>query len=306
MRYVREGFGKGLEEAGSNEKVVVLTADLTDSTKVNFFKEKYPDRFIETGIQEQNMAGVAAGVASQGFIPVIASYAVFNPGRNWEQIRTSICYNNFHVIIVGSHAGLNVGPDGATHQALEDVAIASVLPSMTVLAPCDFNEAQNAIKKAIEYFGPIYFRMPRSKVEDITNEQDNFEIGKSKNLSKGKDITIISYGPMVAKVMRAVKALPKISADVINMHTIKPFDKEAVLSSVLKTNKCLIVEEHQKIGGLGSMVATFLSEKFPCKCKILAVDDKFGESGSAEELYNKYDINTEDIVFAIRELVQLN
>jgi transketolase len=299
----REGFGKGiLIAAEKNNNIVALCADLTESTRLNAFKEKYPDRFVEMGVAEQNMATVAAGMALVGKIPFIASFAVFSPGRNWEQIRTTICYNDVPVKIVGAHSGLNVGPDGATHQALEDIALMRALPNMTVLVPCDAIETRKATVAMAKHKGPAYIRFNREKSPVFTTENTPFEIGKAEIFKEGNDITIVGCGPVLHKAMLAAKMLQKegIDAQVINCHTIKPIDKKTLLAAARNTGAIVTVEEHQVAGGLGSAVMEAIAEKWPVPVYRIGVQDSFGESGTAEELYEKHGITAKHIVKAAR------
>lgn len=294
LKATRDGFGEGLVEAGAlNEKILALCCDLTESTRLDGFKSMYPDRFIEIGVAEQNMAGIGAGLALEGFIPFIASYAVFSPGRNWDQIRVSICYSNLNVKIIGAHAGLSVGPDGATHQALEDIAITRVLPNMLVVNPCDAVEAKKVAIAVSNYVGPCYIRLARSNTPIITNEKDFFELGKANILQAGNKLTLISSGPVLSEVMQAVKGMTEV--EVINLHTIKPIDKDAIIKSVKKTGKVLTVEEHQLNGGIGSAVCEVLSCNYPVKIKMLGVNDSFGESGTPSELWKKFGIDSDSI-----------
>jgi len=303
----RDGYGDGVVEAGKeDEDVVVLTADLTDSTRSNKFEEAFPERFIEVGVAEQNMAGIAAGLALSGKVPFVASYATFNPGRNLDQIRTSVCYSKANVKIVGAHAGLSVGPDGATHQALEDIAIMRVLPNMTVLSPADYQEAKKATIAAAEHKGPVYIRTAREKTAAFTTEKTPFEIGKALVLMEGKDLTIISTGPILYEALKAAQELTfkrGITCEVINLSTIKPLDEETILKSVEKTRKVVTVEEHQMYGGLGGAISELLSQKLPVPVKIIGIEDSFGESGKYDELWEKYGIDSQNIVNEARDFV---
>ena len=302
LKATRDGFGEGLIEAGkANKKVLALCADLSESTRIDGFKKTFPDRFIEIGVAEQNMAGVAAGLALEGFVPFIASYAVFSPGRNWDQIRVSICYSNLNVKIVGAHAGLSVGPDGATHQALEDIAITRVLPNMLVVNPCDWLEAKKATLAIAKHIGPCYIRLARSNTSTITSEKDYFELGKANILQNGGKLTLISSGPILSEVIKAVKGM---DVEVINLHTIKPIDKETILKSVKKTGKVMTVEEHQIYGGIGSVVAEVLSCEYPVKIKMLGVNDSFGESGTPEQLWRKFGIDSKSIKEQVENLLK--
>lgn len=301
----RNGFGKGLVEAAEkNENVVGLCADLTESTRMHWFAEKFPERFIQTGVAEQNLAGVAAGMALVGKVPFAASYATFSPGRNWDQIRVSICYSETNVKIVGAHAGLTVGPDGATHQALEDVAITRVLPKMTVVVPADSEQAKKATLAISDLNGPAYIRLGRSDVATFTKPDTDFVIGKAQKLLDGDNLTIIACGSMVYKSIQAAYELEKegISIDLLNLHTIKPIDSEAILKSVRKTNKLITIEEHQISGGMGSAVAEVVSEHHPVKTKMIGVNDTFGESGTPDELFEKYGLTVDRIVEGARKI----
>lgn len=303
----RDGFGEALLELGKKDKkVVVVSADLAESTRCLEFSKKYPIRFFEVGVAEQNMAGVAAGLALEGLIPFMCSFAVFSPGRNWEQIRISICYNKANVKLVSSHAGLNVGEDGATHQALEDIALMRVLPNMTVIAPCDYEETKKAVMAAVKFKGPVYIRYGREKCPVITDTKMPFVIGKANIMQQGKDVTIIACGPMVAEALKAAEELAKdkISAEVINCHTIKPIDKATIIKSAKKTKRIITIEEHQVNGGLGSAVAEVLSQNYPVPMKIMGVTDKFGESGTAKQLLDKYGLNYVNIIKEVNKLIK--
>ena len=302
----RKGYGIGLEEIGSkNKNVIAITGDLTESTKTDIFAKKNPDRFIEAGVAEQNMMGIAAGLALDGKIPVIASYAVFNPGRNWDQLRVSVCYTNANVKIIGAHSGISVGPDGATHQALEDIAITRVLPNLTVIAPCDKEEARKAIKESIKYKGPVYIRLTRENTPIFTTNKTPFKIGKAEVYKTGKDLTIIGTGPILYEAMKAAKKLEgKISIEIINCHTIKPLDEKTIIKSAKKTKKVLTIEEHQTTGGLGSAIAEVLSEKYPVQIKKLGIPDRFGESGEPQELLDKFKLTANHIEKEIKKLIK--
>lgn len=306
----RDGYGDGVVEAGKkNKDVVVLSADLTDSTRSDSFKKQFPERFIEVGIAEQNMAGIAAGLALSGKVPFIASYATFSPGGNWDQVRVSICYSKANVKIVGSHTGLSAGPDGATHQALEDIALTRVLPNLTVLYPADYEEAKKATIAAAKHQGPVYLRLAKVETAAFTTPKTPFEIGKAQVLMEGKDFTLISAGPILYEVMKAAQELKLkrgISCEVINLATIKPLDNKTILKSVEKTRKVVTVEEHQIYGGLGGAISELLSQKLPVPIKIIGVEDTFGESGNYEELWEKYGLNTQHIVNEVRNFAGKN
>lgn len=310
----RFGYGRGLVAAGKeNPNVVALCADLTGSTKTDDFKKEFPDRFIEIGIGEQNMASLAAGMAAAGKIPFFASYAMFSPGRNWEQIRTTICYNNSNAKIAGAHSGVSVGPDGATHQAIEDIAIARVIPNMVVLVPCDSIETEKATLAAARHKGPVYIRFAREKTPVITIKETPFEIGKAEvfrdpSTSSGQapDVSIIACGPLVYEALKAAEELSKdgIEAEVINNHTIKPMDEETILESVKKTGCVVTVEEHQTAGGMGSAVCEILAQKEPVPVEMVGVKDRFGESGEPEELLEKFGLTAKYIIEAAKKVIK--
>lgn len=298
----RDGFGKGLVELGhSNPDVVALTGDLVESTRVQEFSEAYPDRFIEVGVAEQNMAGLAAGLALSGKVPFMTSYAVFSPGRNWDQIRVSICYSEANVKIVGAHAGISVGPDGATHQALEDVAITRVLPNMVVVVPTDCIEAKKATLAIAKHKGPCYIRFGREKNPIITSESTPFELGKALKIANGDDVFVIANGQMVYRAIEAAKRLREkgTSVGVINMHTVKPIDKKAIIEAAKRAGAIVTAEEHQINGGLGGAVAEVLAENCPVPMERVAVKDTFGESGDPNTLMEHYHLGVDDIVRAI-------
>ena len=303
----RNGYGDGAVEAGrANPNVVVLCCDLVESTRSLPFAKAFPQRFFEMGVAEQNMAGVGAGMAATGKIPFISSYAVFSPGRNWDQIRVSIAYSNLNVKIMGAHSGISVGPDGATHQALEDIAIMRVLPNMVVLAPCDAHEARKAVLAAAKYVGPVYIRFTREKTPVITRPSTPFEIGKAVVLREGSDVTLIACGPLVYEALLAAEQLSKraIDAEVINCPSIKPLDKKTILKSVQKTGAAVTVEEHQTTGGLFGAIAEFLSQTNPVPIIPVGMDDTFGESGTPEELLKKYGMKAANIVAAAQKILK--
>ena len=303
----RDGYGKGLVEIGEkDDRVIVLCADLAESTRSHWFAEKFPERFVELGVAEQNMATVAAGLANYGKIPFISSYAVFSPGRNNEQIRTTISLNNVPVKIAGAHAGISVGPDGATHQALEDIALMRVQPNMTVIVPCDAIEARKATIAAAFLPGPVYVRFGREKSPVFTTEKTPFEIGKAITLRNGKDVTIVGCGMLLYNALLAAEELSKegIEATVINSHTIKPLDVTTILNSVKETKAVVTVEEHQVFGGLGSAVAEMLSQHFPAPQEFIGVHDRFGESGEPDELIEAFGMGVKDIKAAILRVIE--
>lgn len=303
----RDGFGDGVVEAGKiNKNVVLLCCDLTDSTKSGSFKKNFPERFIEVGIQEQNMAGLAAGMSFCGKIPFITSYAAFNPGRNWDQLRVSICYSEANVKMIGAHAGISVGPDGATHQAMEDIAITRVLPNLTVIVPCDYYEAKRATIAMAEKKGPVYMRFGKENVPIITTEETSFEIGKAQTFREGKDVTVIACGPLVYEALIAAKQLEGEGIDVrvINMSTIKPLDKEAIIKAARETGAIVTAEEHQIIGGLGGAVAECVVKNYPVPVEFVAVNDRFGESGQPEELMKKFLVKSPNIIWSVKEVIK--
>lgn len=302
----RDGFGKGLLKAGKNPNVVVVCADLTESTRVEWFAKKYPKRFVQVGVAEQNMMGIAAGLAKEGKIAFASSFAVFNPGRNWEQLRISVCYSNLNVKIQGCHAGITVGEDGATHQALEDIAMTRCMPNLIVIEPCDSSEAEKAVLAAVKIKGPVYIRCGREKIPVITDKKTPFKIGKANIMRKGKDISIIASGIMVNEALVAAEELAKqgVKATVVNCHTIKPIDKKTIIEVAKKTKKIITAEEHQVNGGLGSAVAEVLAENYPVPIKRIGVNDKFGESGTAEQLKKKYGLTSKEIIKAVHSMVK--
>ena len=288
----RESFGKAIAEfADQYPDVVVLDADLAAATKTGTFKKAYPDRFIDCGIAECNMIGIAAGLATCGKIPFAASFAMFSAGRAFEQVRNSVGYPHLNVKIVGSHAGISVGEDGATHQCCEDIGLMRTIPGMVILNPADHYEMRAAVKAAIEYEGPVYLRLGRLAVESVNNNDDyTFEIGKSITLREGSDITVIATGLLVGEAVKAADALKNegISVRVIDMHTIKPLDKEAVLKAAKETGKIITAEEHNVIGGLGDAVASVLAEELPTPLVKIGVNDEFGHSGPAVDLLKQF------------------
>lgn len=307
----RQGFGEGLLKVGSeNENIVALCADLTESTKVNLFAERFPERFIEVGVAEQNMAAVASGMAAMGKIPFISSYSIFSPGRNWEQIRTTICYNNQPVKIIGSHAGLSVGPDGGSHQALEDIALMRVLPNMVVISPCDAIETKKATIACAKTKDPTYIRLARNNTPIITTDETPFEIGKSQIVFVPEiglaHIGIIATGPILYKAILAANDLNKkgIKVKVMNLSTIKPLDTEAIISLAKETKVIVTVEDHQIRGGMGSAVAECLASNYIVPIEFVGVKDKFGQSGTPEELEKYYEIDTSNIIEAVQKVLK--
>ncbi|MDP2650434.1 MAG: transketolase C-terminal domain-containing protein [bacterium] len=304
----RDGFGNGAVEAGkADERVVVLCADLAESTRAEWFQKEFPERYIEMGVAEQNMATVASGLANYGKIPFITSYAAFSPGRNFEQIRTTIALNDVPVIVCGMHAGVSVGPDGATHQPLEDIAMMRALPNMIVVAPCDAEEARKATVAAAKLGKPVYLRFARANTPVFTTKETPFGIGKAEVFWKSENpqVSIVACGALVHNALLAARELEKegVSVLVINSHTIKPLDEDTILKAVKETGAVVTVEEHQKIGGLGSAVAELLSQKLPTPIEFVGVSDQFGQSGEPEELIAHYGLDTPAIVRAVKRVV---
>jgi transketolase len=302
----RSGFGEGLLAAAQkNENIVALCADLIGSLKMDAFEKEFPERFIQTGIAEANMIGIAAGLTIGGKIPFAGTFANFATGRVYDQIRQSVAYSNKNVKIAASHAGLTLGEDGATHQIMEDIGLMKMLPNMTVICPADFNQTKAATIAAAEFFGPVYLRFGRPKVPNFTAADQKFEIGKADILQTGTQVTIIACGHLVWKALEAATELQKqgISAGVINMHTIKPLDNKAILDAAKQTGAIVTAEEHMMNGGLGDSVAQFLSLNYPIPLEMVAVNDKFGESGTPEQLLEKYHIDTPDIIAAAKKVV---
>ena len=302
----RVGFGEGvLEAAKQNSSVIGLGADITKSVSMNLFAETFPERFVSLGIAEQNCMAVAAGMALSGKIPVFATYAVFSAMRTTDQIRISVCYNDVHVIIGGAHAGISVGPDGATHQALEDIAIMRVMPNMTVISPCDATQAKIATQKAIlDLDGPVYIRFGREAVPDFTEENQEFELGKGQLFRSGSDVSIFATGHMVWEALQAAKLLEQenISARVINIHTIKPIDEQIIIEAARETGAILTVEEHQVSGGFGSAIAEVVVKNYPVPMMMVGMEDAFGESGQPAELMKKYGLTAGNIRNKVKSL----
>lgn len=301
----RDGFGKGIVKAGKNKDVVVLDADLAESTKSILFKEKYPERFFDMGISEMDMIGTAAGLAASGKIPFACSFAVFATGRAYGAMRLAVI-SELNVKIVGSHAGIGTGEDGATHQSIDDISLTRTLPGMTVIQPCDSVETEKAVLALVKHKGPAYLRTTRSKIPILTKENDPFIIGKGNVMAEGKDITIIASGALVHIALDAAEELKKqnISARVINIHTIKPIDKDLIIKAAKETKGIVTAEDHNIIGGLGSAVAEILSENYPTKIKRIGVNDQFGQSGKPDELYQEYGLTKEEIIKASKELLR--
>ena len=305
-RDTRSGFGAGLQELGQeNENVVALCADLTGSLKMNAFEKENPDRFFQVGIAEANMMSIAAGMTIGGKIPFTGTFANFSTGRVYDQIRQCIAYSGKNVKICASHAGLTLGEDGATHQILEDIGLMKMLPHMTVINPCDYNQTKAATKAIAEYDGPVYLRFGRPKVPNFTPENVPFEIGKAWTVSEGTDVSIFATGHMLWKAVEAQAVLAEkgVNAEIINIHTIKPLDIDAIIASVNKTGCAVTAEEHQRNGGLGDSVAQALGLNLPSPLEMVAVDDSFGESGTPEQLLEKYGLTAESIVNAALKVI---
>lgn len=306
---LRDGYGEALLALGKiNPDVVALCADLKESTRCHWFAEKYPERFFEIGIAEQNMATIAAGMGISGKIPFIASYAVFSPGRNWEQIRTTIAYNDSNVKIAGHHAGISVGPDGATHQAIEDIATMRAMPNMKIIVPCDSIEAKKATLAAAQIWGPVYLRFAREKTPVMTTEQTDFTPQKAYAMweSAKPQVAIIGAGPILHNALLAAKELEeeKIGVIVLNSHTIKPLDEKKVVEMAKKCGAIVTVEEHNVIGGLGGAVAETLAKNHPTPIEFIGMQDKFGESGSPDELIKKYGMGVKSIKEAVKKVIK--
>jgi len=316
----RKGFGEGLVLAGDADPYVVgLCADLTESVQMHLFKKKFPERFVQVGVAEQNLAGVASGMAAMGKVPFMGSYAMFSPGRNWEQIRTTICYNNQNVKIVGSHAGVNVGPDGGSHQVLEDIALTRVLPRLTVISPCDAIEARKATMAAAKIKGPVYIRLAREKSPIITTEETPFEVGKaqivwqgSRASGAGEDtqvvqakVGIIATGPLLHKALVAARGLESegVIVTVMNLATIKPLDSAAVIELAKSTGAIVTIEEHQIAGGMGGAIAECLAQNNPVSIEFVGVKDQFGQSGTATELIEHYGLGVSGIKEAVKKVL---
>ena len=302
----RSGFGAGLYELGKkNKNVVAMCADLTGSLKMNEFANEFPERFFQAGIAEANMTGVAAGLTIGGKIPFIGTFAAFATGRVYDQIRQSVAYSNKNVKICASHAGLTLGEDGATHQILEDIGLMKMLPNMTVIVPCDYNQTKAATIAIADYNGPVYLRFGRPKVPNFTPENQKFEIGKAINLNQGTDVSIFATGHMVWEAIEAGKILEQqgISAEIINIHTIKPLDKKAILQSVEKTKAVVVAEEHMINGGLGDSIAQLLAMENPKPIEFVGVNDTFGESGTPDALMEKYGLKAKNIVDAAKKAI---
>ncbi len=303
----RSGFGAGLLELGKKyENVVALCADLTGSLKMDAFMKEFPERFFQVGIAEANMIGLAAGMATSGLVPFTGTFANFSTGRVYDQIRQSIAYSNKNVKICASHAGLTLGEDGATHQILEDIGLMKMLPGMTVINTCDYNQTKAATMAIYEHQGPVYLRFGRPKIANFTPADQKFEVGKALLLREGKDVSIFATGHLVWEALLAAEKLANegIDAEVINIHTIKPLDAQSVLQSVQKTGCAVTAEEHMLNGGLGDSIAQLLATNFPVRMSMIGVDDKFGESGKPEQLMQKYGLTYENIVQHVKKVLK--
>jgi transketolase len=303
----RDGYGEGLVLAGRADKnVVVLCADLTESTRSLAFKKEFPDRFIQMGVSEQSLVAIAAGLALAGKIPFTSSYAVFSPGRSWEQVRTNVCLNLANVKIAGAHAGVSVGPDGGTHQALEDLAITRVLPKMTVISPCDAVEARKATVAAAKIDGPVYIRFAREKTPVMTSDDTPFKIGRAQIFRDGRDAAIIACGPLVYNALLAAEKLSAegINCRVVNSHTVKPLDEDAIVRAAKECGAVVTVEEHQIAGGLGGAVAELLAKREPVPMEFVGVADRFGQSGKPEELIAHYGMDATAIIMAVKKVLK--
>lgn len=303
---IRAGFGRGLKKAGElNDQVVALCADLTDSTKMGSFKEAFPERFVEIGVAEQNLVTVASGMAAMGKVPFTSSYAAFSPGRNWEQIRTTVCLNDQPVKVIGSHAGVSVGPDGATHQMLEDIALMRVLPNMVVIAPADAVEAEKATLAIAGNNKPSYLRLAREGTPVFTTDKTPFEIGKAYVLRQGEAVSLMATGTMTYQSLIAAKLLAEkgLSVEVVHVPTIKPLDVDTLVESVKRTGRVVTVEEAQAAGGFGSAVAEALSERLPCPIKRIGMQDRFGESGEPDQLLAHFGLDAKSIASSVEHFV---
>ncbi|RMD51216.1 transketolase family protein [Candidatus Parcubacteria bacterium] len=303
----RQGYGRGLLKIGqTNKNIIVISADLTESTYSGDFERQFPEQFIRIGVSEQSLAGIAGGLALNGKIVFLSSYAAFSPGRNWEQIRTVACLQNTNIKIIGSHAGLSVGPDGATHQMTEDIALMRVLPNMTVLAPADAREAEKATIAAAKKRGPVYIRLARNKTPIFTTANSPFTIGEAQILTKGNDVAIVGAGPILYEALIAADNLKQygIKARVINSASIKPLDEKTILTAAKECGAIVTVEDAQIAGGLGSAIAELTSLEFPVPIERIGLDDKFGESGKAEELFEKFKLTSPYIIKAAKKVIK--
>jgi len=307
MKSTRDGYGEGLVALGEkNSQVVVLSADLTDSTRASMFKERFPERFFTMGVAEADMIGTAGGLSLVGKIPFCCTFGVFASGRVWDQVRVTICYSNLNVKIGGSHGGITVGEDGASHQSLEDITLMRVLPNMRVVVPCDAIETRKATINAAEVVGPVYIRFGRPSIPTITKEDTPFILGKAISMREGKDVAILACGIMVYEALEAANDLDKkgISARVINVHTVKPIDEEKIFEAARETGAIVTAEEHQLCGGFGSAVAEVVGKEFPVPVEMVGIKDRFGESGSPQELMQDFGLTRFDIVRAVERVLK--
>lgn len=306
MLYQRDVYGQTLVELGRrNKDIVVLDADLSGSTRTSLFAKEFPERFFNFGVAEQNMMACAAGLASCGKIVFVSTFAIFASGRAWDQVRNTICYNEFNVKIVASHAGITVGEDGASHQAIEDIAILRSIPNLTIVVPCDGPETREAVLAAVDYPGPIYIRLGRAKFPTIENK-GKFEIGRAYAFCEGKDLTIIACGIMVKEALKAAHELKQENIDVavLNVHTIRPLDKETILKFAKKSRRFIVCEEHMVTGGLSSAIAEFLTEVYPIPIARIGIRDRFGQSGNPQDLLQEYNLTSQDIVREAKNLMK--
>lgn len=306
LKATRDGYGEALVRLGEkDERIVVLTADLSESMKCQAFAQRFPDRFFDCGVAEQNMMGIAAGLALSGKIPFVSSFAVFSPGRNWDQLRVSVAYSQANVKIIGGHTGLATGPDGATHQALEDIAITRVLPGLTVLSPCDTNETAQATIAAARHEGPVYIRLSREPVPILIQKDDPFVIGKAVVLLEGHDVALLTTGPLLYTAIRARAILERfgVFATILHMPSIKPLDISTLVAIAKETQAIVTIEDHQVSGGFGSAVAEALALHCPTPVEFVGVQDRFGESGSAQELYEQYGLTPKAVAAAARKVL---
>lgn len=304
---MRDGYGKALLElCRLHDDIVVLDADVAKSTRTDWVRQEYPDKYVNVGISEQDLVGTAAGMSLTGFVPFISTYGVFLTGRAWGQIRNTICYNNLNVKLGGAHAGISVGPDGATHQALEDVALMRVIPNMTIIVPCDWYETYKATMAVYDMTGPSYVRFGRNPAPVVTNEETPFVLGKAAVFRAGRDVTIFANGIMVYQALQAADMLQQegISAEIINVHTVKPLDTQAIVASAAKTKAVVVCEEHQCIGGLGSAVCEVLAQHCCVPVELVGIQDTFGESGLPDELLEAYGLDAPSIVQAVRNVLK--
>ncbi len=307
LKSTRDGYGEALLEAGkTNLNLVVLSADLTESTRSHLFKQKYPDRFFECGVAEQNMIGIAAGLSLTDKTVVTNSYAVFSPGRTWDQIRVCLGYQNANVKIAGHHTGVSTGPDGATHQGTEDIAILRCIPNLTILTPADFHQAKKATLAAIEQPGPVYLRLTKSPTVEITKPSDDYQITKAQVLTKGTDVTLVGCGPILSEGLIAADKLKanKINLEIINCHAIKPLDTATILKSVQKTHCLITLEDHQVMGGMGSAIVESLAQTYAAPVtEMLGIKDRFGQSGTTEKLWREYQLDANSIIQAVKRVL---